>query len=355
MDDNKLCLITFSNNADHQNVIYSMFNALHSNHDVYTIGIINPKSNIAPHTKNNLYVECPLRPGVTKGTFNFKVLLQIKKWIIHNNIKYLYFESQHIWNMFLMLLCMKNKKVVAVHDVIPHDGNKFMILSNFVTCHLANHVVLRNRTFTDVLAQKYHLNKRKISNFEPWREYPVYIEPTFSNVFLYFGRIRKYKGFDLFARIIEKTPNIMYRIVGEADKESEYLIEFVKNFKNVSLKDVEVSEDEMIYEFKNCDWVVLPYSNATQSGVITDACRLSRPIITFNVGALSEQIIDEETGFLVDENDIDGFVDKVNLANSMEKDELKKFSENAYKFGYSKYSAVARAEEFFDLITNYKG
>ena len=37
---NKLCLISFSNNADHQNVVYSMYKALKNQTEVYTIGIM---------------------------------------------------------------------------------------------------------------------------------------------------------------------------------------------------------------------------------------------------------------------------------------------------------------------------
>ena len=44
MLDKRICLITFSNNADHQNVVYSMFDALKDKIDVFTIGIKNPKS-----------------------------------------------------------------------------------------------------------------------------------------------------------------------------------------------------------------------------------------------------------------------------------------------------------------------
>ena len=128
MKEKKICLITFSNNADHQNTVYSMFNALYPEHEVYTIGIINPKTNIAPHTKNNYYVNCLDRPGIGKGTFNLKVLFEIKNIIDANNIDIIYFESQHIWNMFIMLLCPFKRTVVAVHDVIPHDGNKAMTL-----------------------------------------------------------------------------------------------------------------------------------------------------------------------------------------------------------------------------------
>ena len=117
---------------------------------LYTIGIINPKTNIAPHTKNNYYVNCPDRPGIGKGTFNLKVLFEIKNIIDANNIDIIYFESQHIWNMFIMLLCPFKRTVVAVHDVIPHDGNKAMTLANYVTCHLSNGVILRNYMYKNL-------------------------------------------------------------------------------------------------------------------------------------------------------------------------------------------------------------
>lgn len=350
MKEKKICLITFSNNADHQNTVYSMFNALYPEHEVYTIGIINPKTNIAPHTKNNYYVNCPDRPGIGKGTFNLKVLFEIKNIIDANNIDIIYFESQHIWNMFIMLLCPFKRTVVAVHDVIPHDGNKAMTLANYVTCHLSNGVILRNYMYKNTLSQKYKIKSEKITCFELWRDYPEKVEPSYSNQFLYFGRIRKYKGFELFAKIIEKTPHIKYRIVGEADEESKYLVDYVRNFENVSLVEYEVSDSQMIEEFKCADWVVLPYSNATQSGVITDACRYARPVISFNVGAIKEQIEDGKTGFLIKAGDIDGLANKVNEVNKFSRDKLREFSENAYSFGYKKYAAKFFADKFFALM-----
>jgi len=352
MKDKKICLITFSNNADHQNTVYSMFNALYPKREVYTIGIVNPKTNIAPYTNNNYYVNCPRRPGIEKGTFNIKVLLEIKNFIDKNKIDIIYFESQHIWNMFVMLMCPTKCKVVAVHDVIPHDGNKFMTLSNFVTCHLANHVILRNYMFKDTLAEKYRLNSKNITCFELWRNYPPKTELTYSQTFLYFGRIRKYKGFDLFSKIIEKTPNINYRVVGEADEESKYLVDYIKDFGNVSLVDREVTDTEMIDEFKNADWLVLPYSNATQSGVITDACRYARPVISFDVGAIHEQIEDGKTGFLIKEADVDAFTSKVEEVNNYSKSQLEEFSNAAYEFGYKKYAAEFFSERFYEVLVN---
>lgn len=89
---------------------------------------------------------------------------------------------------------------------------------------------------------------------------------------------------------------------------------------------------------------------ATQSGVITDACRYARPVISFNVGAIKEQIEDGKTGFLIKAGDIDGFANKVNEVNKFSRDKLREFSENAYSFGYKKYAAKFFADKFFALM-----
>lgn len=346
----KICLITFSNNADHQNVVYSMFYALKDKADVFTIGIKNPKSYIAPHTEKNFYVDCPERPGITKNTFNLKELRKIAKIIKQNRIDVIYFESQHIWNAMLMPLCPKCKKIVAVHDVIPHDGNKAMTLSNYVTCHMAHHVVLRNRLFKDMLIQKYHISEKKITCIDLWRSWPEEKKYVHSGLFLCFGRIRKYKGFDLLKKIIELTPEAKFQIVGEPDEESVDIVNTIKEYSNVEVIDKEVSDNEMEYYFYNADWLILPYSTATQSGVIVDAYKFSKPVISFNVGAISEQVENGVTGFLIEKGNVEAFSDKLKEVKLFSDDELNQFSHSAYHYGFKKYSAESGSDNFISMI-----
>ncbi|MHC1721888.1 MAG: glycosyltransferase family 4 protein [Aminipila sp.] len=348
----KICLITFSNNADHQNVVYSMFNALNGKAEVYTIGIINPKSSIAAKTERNFYVNCPTRPGIGKGTFQFGVLFDIARTIREHNIRYLYFESQHIWNAFLMLLCPQCIKVVAIHDVIPHDGNKAMMLSNYVTSHMADHMVLRNYKYKSLLASKYHIKEDKITCMEPWRDYPPETPCAHSGIFLCFGRIRLYKGMEQLFEIIRLTPDIHYRVVGEPDNESRIILNQLSQMHNVDLIDREVTDEEMAEEFKNADWIILPYAAATQSGVIADACRFSRPVISFNVGAICEQVEDGRTGFLVEECNVDEFVLTVSKARALPADDLENYCHSAYEYGYSKYAASSAASRFIEVLKN---
>ena len=81
-----------------------MYYALEDKCDVYTIGIVNPKSAIAPKGEKNYYFACPERPGIGKGTFRFSELNKIVKTIKDNGIEYIYFESLHVWNILVMLL-----------------------------------------------------------------------------------------------------------------------------------------------------------------------------------------------------------------------------------------------------------
>lgn len=349
----KLCLITFSNNADHQNVVYSMYKALKGKIDVYTIGIVDPKSASATFDEHNIYCNCPERPGIGKGTFRLNVLWSLAHKIKKEGITHLYFESQHLWNAALMALCHQCEKIVAVHDVIPHDGNKAMDLSNFITCQMADRIILRNKMFQEALSQRCKVPMEKIYCQELWRDMPVYRPPQHTGIFLCFGRIRRYKGFDKLVQIVEATPEFSYRIVGEPDEESKPLVEQLKKLPNATVIDREVSDKEMEQELENADWLVLPYTAATQSGVIVDAFLHARPVVAFDVGAISEQVVDGSNGHLVPDGDVAAFVQTVRDVHGYGKTELDTYSKNAYQFAHDRYSAEAAAEQFLENIVGH--
>lgn len=349
-----ICLITFSNNADHQNVIYSMFAALQGKADVYTIGANHPKSHIAPHTKKNFYFDCPVRPGIELKTFRLDTLIKIAETIKKNKIKYFYFESLHVWNILLMWMCPKCIRIEAVHDVVPHDLSKTVVLCTKIACKVADHIILRNEKYKNLLSDEYHLPLSKISCFAPWRFFPEETASTYSGKFLSFGRIRKYKGLDKLEEIIKKTPEVSYQIVGEPDEESMSIVQTLKTYNNVEMIDREVTDQEMIRYFCDADWIVLPYTSATQSGVIADSYRLSRPVIAFNVGAISEQVDDGVTGFLVEAGNTEAFVNAVKKASTMNKEETDWFTHCAYNKGYNKYAAAAVADRFLKTVISIK-
>lgn len=327
-----------------------MYRELEGRIPVFTIGIVNPKTSAAPRTSANYYSDCPKRPGVTKGSFDMRELRRIKRFIKNNGINCIYFESLHLWNAFVMGMCRSLYKIQAVHDVIPHDGNKGMYLCNKVTCNMSNHIVLRNKKYKDTLADMYRVPGEKISCIDLWRLYPEfnYVEP--SEGILFFGRLRKYKGLGNLKEIVKRLPEVSFEVMGSSDDESRKMATEIASFPNVKLEDRELSEAEMVEVFLHNKWVILPYESATQSGVIVDACKYGRPAIAYNVGAISEQIDDQVSGFLVPEGDIEAFIDNVKKASEMDADEYKDFSTAAYLQGYRKYSASHAVDKFLALF-----
>ena len=128
------------------------------------------------------------------------------------------------------------------------------------------------------------------------------------------------------------------------------MVEQVKKFSNAEVIDREVSDQEMQRYFSDADWIVLPYSSATQSGVIIDAYKYSRPVIAFDVGAISEQIIDGATGYLIPEGDVAVFSEKVREASKMNDTDYREFTKNAYSFGKKQYSAESSADLFLSIV-----
>ena len=66
------------------------------------------------------------------------------------------------------------------------------------------------------------------------------------------------------------------------------------------LEDKYISNEEVAVYFAAADVVVLPYLEASQSGIVPIAYSFNTPVISTRVGGLPEAVIDGETGLLVD-------------------------------------------------------
>jgi len=126
--------------------------------------------------------------------------------------------------------------------------------------------------------------------------------------FLFFGFIRKYKGVDILlkaVKILKEKMDFTLLIAGEFyDSKQKYLdlIESLKIKDNVKIFSDFIPNDEVKYYFSACDVVVLPYREATQSGIFQIANNFEKPIIVTDVGGLGEEIEHGKTGFVVEKN-----------------------------------------------------
>ncbi len=349
----KVLLVTFSDNADHQDTLFGLYEQLESVYDTYLLAIKEPKVSVKM-TDHTWLVDCPKRPGIEKRTFDLITLHSIIRRIKREKFDVVYFESLHVWNVAIMkALGKKVHKYQVIHEVVPHEGDrqvKGVDFMNKVVCKTADTIVLRNQKYVADMIDQYKIRSERVKYLELWRRYPGFTPPVHSGHVLFFGRINPYKGADNLLEIVRLCPDIAFDVIGRVDPQMEQIVEKLGKEKNVQLNNGYVSDEEMRKAFINCDWAIVPYNSASQSGIIIDAYKYSRPVIAFNVGAIVEQVDDGKSGYLVNAGDNKAFADILKKAMAIPTGVYDDMCSYAYQYGSSKYSASGAVKRFCSLI-----
>jgi starch synthase len=119
---------------------------------------------------------------------------------------------------------------------------------------------------------------------------------------LFFGRILAYKGLDTLLdampRVWEADPSVRLTVAGEGRAPDHPLL----GDERVRVINGYVPDAELAPLFAACTCVVLPYREASQSGVGTLAQRFGRAVVATAVGGLPE-LVHEDAGSLVPPDD----------------------------------------------------
>jgi len=129
------------------------------------------------------------------------------------------------------------------------------------------------------------------------------------HVLLFFGYVRAYKGLHILLEAMARLKHILdihLLVVGEFyDDEKKYRtqIQELALEQHVTIHADYVPNDQVSLYFSAADAVVLPYVDATQSGIVQIAYNFEKPVIATRVGGLGEVVLDNITGFVVPPND----------------------------------------------------
>jgi glycosyltransferase involved in cell wall biosynthesis len=120
---------------------------------------------------------------------------------------------------------------------------------------------------------------------------------------LSFGRLLPYKGLDMLAdalALLGPQPGVFVRVVGAGPESAE--LERLRSTPNVTVENRWVPETELGTLLAAADALVLPYREASQSGVAALALAAGRRIVATRVGGLAEQLGGEPLATLCDPN-----------------------------------------------------
>ena len=213
--------------------------------------------------------------------------------------------------------CFKKKHtIVTLHDPIPHKGTGKLYANICKKTALdADDIVILSEKFKDFTSDYYGIDPQNVhviphGIFDKYKEvYDKTLKHTYDKTkinFLFFGRITPYKGLDVLAnaykRLSEEYPNVALTVVGNGDF-TPYK-EAYENLRNVTVVNRWIRDEEVYGYFENENIItVLPYIEATQSGVIPVAMACGSMVICTDCGGLSEQVEDGVTGRLIHAGD----------------------------------------------------
>jgi len=160
-------------------------------------------------------------------------------------------------------------------------------------------------------------------------------------VILFFGYIKPYKGVDLliksFSLIKEKIPDAFLLIAGEIYGNKRYYKELIKQTgmdEDINLKDEYIGSEEVELYYKGADVLVLPYLQATQSGVLQTAYAMDLGVVVTPVGSLPDMVIPDKTGVIAESLSENDLMKAVIHYFSLDKDGVKQNIKN-YRANYS--------------------
>lgn len=201
------------------------------------------------------------------------------------------------------------KIIHTAHNVLPHNtGNTYHDIYRKIYKNLSDKIIVHSTNTQEELCGLFHIEKEKVTiirhgllkmkynEYEyknQFRNSPLYEIIQDKIVFTSLGEQSYYKGSDLIIKTWLKTPQLnqsdkcVLVMAGKFDKIDYKKIE---NHKNVFIKNQRISNEEYMFWLKHTDAYLLPYRTISQSGALLTALSEHLPVITTNVGGISEPI-----------------------------------------------------------------
>ena len=260
------------------------------------------------------------RPYTSKHIFKrLKSTFQLYRFIKHLNPDFIWTTTPFGISDFMLYLFKNN--ILTIHDPFPHTGEHSIrkYISEKIAFIGFKKLILLNKTQANTFIKTYHIKPstlliNKLGTYDCITTFtPTNLQQKDNPYVLFYGRISPYKGIEYllesFVMIHEKAPQLHLIIAGNGD--FYFDISPYKNLSYIEFRNYHINMNETAELFKKALFVVCPYIDATQSGVIMTAYTMNKTVITTNVGALAEYVINNKTGIVIEHSNTKQLYDSI--------------------------------------------
>ncbi len=213
------------------------------------------------------------------------------------------------------LSCMKNVAVIQnVHDAVAHVGERDWRrgLTRLLTFPHVQKFLFHSRHSQALFLTNYRIAAERTAVvpfgvFDVFRSWGAPVHQD-ERTILFFGRLSPYKGLETFfeaaKRVSQSMSGLRFVVAGKPNE--GYRVPLPPTLENDcrwEIVDRYLTSAEIARIVQQATFVVCPYIEASQSGVVLTAYAFNKPVIATNVGGLPEYVWHNETGLLVPPRD----------------------------------------------------
>ncbi len=231
-------------------------------------------------------------------------------------------QSGHLWFNLALPVLQSCPLVVTIHDPRHHAGDRESKKTPQAVMDFgyrrADRVIVHGQSLVSIVHEGLGVPLDRIHSIphvavgEPASTYPD-VEEIESEI-LFFGRIWGYKGLEYLIRaeplISREIPGVHITIAGTGEDFDRYR-NMMRNPDRFTVLDRWIDDEDRAALFQRAAIVVLPYTSATQSGVVPLAYSFSKPVIATRVGAIPDSVDDGKTGILIPPRDAESLAQAV--------------------------------------------
>ncbi|RZN83114.1 MAG: glycosyltransferase [Winogradskyella sp.] len=256
----------------------------------------------------------------------------------------------------------KKSTIVTFHG---YDAHKFDASFYEDLIQTKNITLTVNTNFTKNKVKKLGFDNFKIYTLPVGLDTKYFLQQNVENKtfnILFVGRLVDFKAPILAVKIIEKLHEyekfVSLNIIGDGPL-YESCLDYVisRKLQNYIHLQKSLSQNEVINFMDNSSVFLYPgiVDNTgrceNQGLVIQEAQAMQLPVVTSDVGGISEGLIDKKTGFLVEEGNIDAFVSKV-LWLIDNPNRRKEMGKAGRQFVVENYESIILGERLIDIYYN---
>ena len=249
-------------------------------------------------------------------------------------------------NMLYLILLPFIKRypfVTTFHDVRRHLGSESS-RANFLRYWLrkySDEIIVHGEKLKKQMVEEYHQASEKVHalhigehEVSPFKKYERKDIEEDGNLALFFGRIWEYKGLEYLIKaeplITKELPDARIVIAGAGENFKRYEDMMGNRRDYFIVHNYRIPYEEGAELFQRSSVVVLPYIEASQSGVVPTAYGFRKPVVVTDFGSVPESVEDGKTGFVVPPRDPEALAQAV--IRLLRDERLRKqMGENAYK------------------------